>query len=167
MEGLAYTWTNIVTCLGSQRITLLNKLATCLRVGYCSLSVKSIATNLENITNFNDYGRLQILFCISIHSKLFSNDKKHQLNLRKCHLFYLKCFMNMSPGLNLRKCHRFYLQCFYEYGLWLTGVTSCAFVVVIGLQPKNGSLMFGCVCVQYPSLCHNCLKQCKLAQQLP
>jgi len=31
MKGLAYTWTNIAACLWTQRITLLNKLATCLR----------------------------------------------------------------------------------------------------------------------------------------
>jgi len=30
-ERISYTWTNIVACLLTQRITLLNKLATCLR----------------------------------------------------------------------------------------------------------------------------------------
>ena len=39
MKGLAYSWTNIVTCLWAQRITLLNKLTTCLMACYSSLSV--------------------------------------------------------------------------------------------------------------------------------
>ena len=32
MKGLAYTWTNIFACIWTQRMTLLNILATCLRV---------------------------------------------------------------------------------------------------------------------------------------
>jgi len=44
-ERISYTWKNIVACLSTQRITLLNKLhvATCLGGGYSSSSVMSIS----------------------------------------------------------------------------------------------------------------------------
>ena len=75
MKGLAYTWTNIVACLWTQRITLLYKLATCLRVGYSSLGVMSIAqTGLISKI-------LKVVTCVPCKSLLYH---LHALTVHVC-----------------------------------------------------------------------------------